>query len=155
MQESHKEKVVKQTKGRLEVFRQLTMRPEKPGCHVWQLCKAGVQCKICKKKIKGCATHAEIAQKQDTACSGSEMNTMEQQMKELVDDSSLLVEGQSGHCWFVQGSNFGCRLCWEKIPRRSGKSQLQQLQAKACVTGPVDEAELHLRMRIHPSHELQ
>lgn len=153
-QATQKVPVEKQTKGRLEVFRQLTLRPEQPGCHAWQMCKAGVQCKHCKKKIKGCATHGEIAMKQDTACIGYAEKTMEQQMKELVDDSSLRAEGQSGHRWFLQGNNFGCRLCWERIPRRSGKTQLQQLQAKECITGPVDESELHLRMRIHPSHAL-
>ena len=73
-------------------------------------------------------------------------------MKELVDNSNLLVEGQPGHKWFLQGSNFGRSLWREKIPRRSGKHQLQR---RACVTGPVDEADLNLRMRIHPSHELE
>ena len=57
----------------------------------------GVKCNLCNKKIKACATFAEIAQKQDAACSGFAEKTMEQQMKELVDESSLLVEGQEGH----------------------------------------------------------
>ena len=75
-------------------------------------------------------------------------------MVELVDSSDLLVEGHPGHRWVLQGSKFGCRLCWESIPRRSSKTQLQQLIEKECATGPVDEAGLNLRLRIHPSHRL-
>ena len=40
-------------KGRLEVFRKLTLLAEQPGQRVWQLCKNGVKCRDCSKHIKG------------------------------------------------------------------------------------------------------
>ena len=100
---------------------------------------------LTKNTVSGCNHHCDRPGEQRERERGREM---------WCHDSSLRAEGQSGHRWFLQGNNFGCRLCWERIPRRSGKTQLQQLQAKECITGPVDESELHLRMRIHPSHAL-
>ena len=141
-------------KGRLEAFRNLTLRVEQPGQHVRQLYKNGVKCRDCSKYIKGCATHSEIDHKQDSPGSGQVTKTLEQLMSELVDESSLLTEGQEGHRWYVKGSSFGCNVCWLKILRRSGKSLLQALQAKPCVAGKVQEADLALRARIHPSHAL-
>ena len=140
--------------GRVEVLRQLTQRPAQKGAHQWQMHNNGVKCSLCHKKIKACATFAEIGQKQDTACSGFVEQTMEQQLRQLVDESSLLAEGQEGHRWYLHGNHFGCHQCWEKIPRRSGKHLLQKLQSKECIHGPVDEAALNIRQRIHPSHAL-
>ena len=147
-----KETKKKPPQGRLALLRQLTLRERQPGTHEWEIYKAGIQCKHCNRKIKGCATHAEIAHQQDTVCRGFAARTMEQQMRELVDSSDLLAEGHPGHRWVLQGSKFGCKQCWESIPRRSSKHHLQQLLAKDCATGPVDEAGLNLRLRIHTSH---
>ena len=92
--------------------------------------------------------------KQDSVCPGTITKTLMQLMREMVDDTAAQPDNQAGHRWFLKDSSFGCSRRWAKIPRRSGKSVLENLRDTACHCGKVLESELNPRTRIHPSHEL-
>lgn len=55
----------------------------------WQLFRAGVQCEHYKKRIKGCATHAEIERRYTEWCIGAAGKTFVGMMKQLVDETSV------------------------------------------------------------------
>lgn len=141
-------------RGRIEALRQLTQQPHVPWQHDWKLQGHGVKCQLCGLHIKSCSTHAEISGKRATSCPGTMTKTLNQLMSELIDATEVLPEDQAGHRWYMKASSFSCNRCWVKVPRRCGKEALQSLQAKPCICAQVQEHELQLRTRLHPSHVL-
>ena len=120
----------------------------------WENRRRGVICECCGKRIKACSTHDEISTKQATLCPGAATKTLKQVMAELVSNTESLQDGQPGHQWQLRASSFGCVRCWCKLPLRSSKAALEHLTASACSYGRLDEFELQLRTRVHPSHQV-
>lgn len=141
-------------KGRVELFNQLVQQTPVAGQHKWLHHRHGVLCEYCGKKIKGCSTHGEISSKQATECPGTVSKTLKQIMSEMVQDTENMPDEQPGHRWLMRATNFSCSRCWAKIPLRSGKAVLERLKGSECRFGRMTEAELNLRIRVHPSHEV-
>ena len=145
---------LRKTVGRVDVFRRLVNAEVVAGHHKWQLFRTAVQCEICKRRIKGFATHCEIAAKEPKRCPGAG-KTMEDTMKQLAEDTAHQSLSDPAHWWFLRDSSFGCHRCWQKIARRSGKAALTALQKSECIAGLVTKADLDIKGRLHPSHQLQ
>ena len=135
-------------------MQQLTQRAGGEGQHQWALREkgGGVQCQACGMHIKSCSTHAEIDRKDKTICAGVRSHTLTQQMEQLVEESGLLPDDAPGHRWVLRSSTFSCLRCWLKVPRRCGKGALQVVQNAPCRYEQLQESDMQLRTRLHPSH---
>lgn len=68
--------------------------------------RAGVRCEVCKKRIKSCAAHAEASTREAERCTGVVLKTLEDTMKQLVEESALDPDTIPGQRRFLRDSSF-------------------------------------------------